>query len=78
MNQVHKTISNNHLREDFYFRKVAKQANGSVWYTQGKAVLIATVVADTEPVDDDFLPMTVQYIEKSYAAAKIPGFRQIQ
>lgn len=73
MNQVHKTISNNHLREDFYFRKVAKQANGSVWYTQGKAVLIATVVADTEPVDDDFLPMTVQYIEKSYAAAKIPG-----
>jgi polyribonucleotide nucleotidyltransferase len=73
MNQVHKTISNNQLREDFYFRKVAKQANGSVWYTQGKAVLIATVVADTGSVEDDFLPMTVQYIEKSYAAAKIPG-----
>lgn len=73
MNQVHKTILNNHIREDFNFRKVAKQANGSVWYTQGKAVLIATVVADSKPVDDDFLPMTVQYIEKSYAAAKIPG-----
>lgn len=73
MNQVHKTISNNQFRENFNFRKVAKQANGSVWYTQGNAVLIATVVADTEPVDDDFLPMTVQYIEKSYAAAKIPG-----
>ncbi|MDD5360098.1 MAG: polyribonucleotide nucleotidyltransferase [Sulfurovaceae bacterium] len=73
MNQVHKTISNNQLKEDFYFRKVAKQANGSVWYTQGKAVLIATVVADTESVEDDFLPMTVQYIEKSYAAAKVPG-----
>ncbi len=73
MNQVHKTISNNQFREDFNFRKVAKQANGSVWYTHGKAVLIATVVADNKPVDDDFLPMTVQYIEKSYAAAKIPG-----
>lgn len=73
MNQVHKTISNNQFRENFNFRKVAKQANGSVWYTQGNAVLIATVVADNEPVDDDFLPMTVQYIEKSYAAAKIPG-----
>lgn len=73
MNQVHKTISNNQFKENFNFRKVAKQANGSVWYTQGNAVLIATVVADNEPVDDDFLPMTVQYIEKSYAAAKIPG-----
>jgi polyribonucleotide nucleotidyltransferase len=73
MNQVHKTVLNNHIREDFNFRKVAKQANGSVWYSQGKAVLIATVVADNKPVDDDFLPLTVQYIEKSYAAAKIPG-----
>ena len=73
MNQVHKTISNNQFKENFNFRKVAKQANGSVWYTQGNAVLVATVVADNEPVDDDFLPMTVQYIEKSYAAAKIPG-----
>ncbi|MBD3807433.1 MAG: polyribonucleotide nucleotidyltransferase, partial [Epsilonproteobacteria bacterium] len=73
MNQVHKTISSNQFREDFIFRKIARQANGSVWYTHGKAVLIATVVADNKPVDDDFLPLTVQYIEKSYAAAKIPG-----
>ncbi len=59
--------------ESFHFYKVAKQANGSVWYEQGNAVLIATVVADNEPVEDDFLPLTVQYIEKAYAAGKIPG-----
>jgi len=60
-------------KESFSFNRVAAQANGSVWYTQGDAVLIATVVVDTKPVDEDFLPLMVQYIEKSYAAAKFPG-----
>lgn len=60
-------------KESFSFNRVAAQANGSVWYTQGDAVLIATVVVDTNPVDEDFLPLMVQYIEKSYAAAKFPG-----
>ncbi len=60
-------------KEVFSFNRVAAQANGSVWYTQGEAVLIATVVVDSKPVDEDFLPLMVQYIEKSYAAAKFPG-----
>ncbi len=67
------SIINNQITENFIFGKVAKQANGSVWYKQGNAVLIATVAVDKEPVKEDFLPLTVQYIEKSYAAAKIPG-----
>jgi len=67
------SITNNQITENFTFGKVAKQANGSVWYKQGNAVLIATVAVDKEPVKEDFLPLTVQYIEKSYAAAKIPG-----
>ncbi|MDD2451733.1 polyribonucleotide nucleotidyltransferase [Sulfurovum sp.] len=63
----------NNLEETYEFNKVAKQASGAVFYRQGKAVLLATVAIDERPVEEDFLPMTVQYIEKSYAAAKIPG-----
>ena len=60
--------------EEYSFGVVAKQADGAVWLRSGKTVLLATVVVDdSESVDDDFLPLTVQYIEKSYAAGKIPG-----
>lgn len=66
-------IECNHLKESYAFNKVAKQASGAVLYRQGKAVLLATVAIDETAVEEDFLPLTVQYIEKSYAAAKIPG-----
>ena len=66
-------IETNNLSEIFEFNKVAKQADGAVFYKQGKAVLLATVVFDNDCSSEDFLPLTVQYIEKSYAAAKIPG-----
>ncbi len=60
--------------EEYSFGDVAKQANGSVWLRSGKSVVLATVVIDeTEIVKEDFLPLTVQYIEKTYAAGKIPG-----
>ncbi len=60
--------------EEYSFGEVAKQANGSAWIKSGNTVILATVVIDeTEIVKDDFLPLTVQYIEKSYAAGKIPG-----
>ncbi len=52
---------------------VAKFADGSVLYRDGKNVLLATVVSEREQKDIDFLPLTVQYIEKSYAAGKFPG-----
>lgn len=61
-------------KEEYNFTDIAKQSNGSVWFKCGKNVLLATVVVDyDEIVDDEFLPLTVQYIEKSYAAGKIPG-----
>jgi len=66
-------INVNSLEEKYEFNKVAKQASGAVMYRQGKAVLIAAVAVDEKAVDEDFLPLTVQYMEKSYAAAKIPG-----
>ena len=66
-------LTTNGLEEQYIFDKVAKQASGAVMYQSGKAVLIATVAVDPKPIIDNFLPLTVQYVEKSYAAAKIPG-----
>ena len=66
-------INVNSLEEKYEFNKVAKQASGAVMYRQGKAVLIAAVAVNDKLLDEDFLPLTVQYMEKSYAVAKIPG-----
>ncbi len=64
----------NGQEEIYEFNKVAKQANGSVLAKKGKAVVLATIVSEFDnPVDADFTPLTVQYIEKTYAAAKLPG-----
>ncbi len=60
--------------EEYAFDTVAKQANGSVWLKSGKTVMLATVVIDeNEFAGGEFLPLTVQYVEKAYAAGKIPG-----
>ncbi len=60
--------------ESYAFAQVAAQANGAAWLKCGNTVILATVVIDeTDFVDEDFLPLTVQYIEKSYAAGKFPG-----
>ncbi len=66
-------VSVNNLDEIYECNKIAKQASGAVMYRQGKAVLIAAVAVDEKAVEENFLPLTVQYIEKAYAAAKIPG-----
>ncbi len=64
----------NNKKEIFEFDKVAKQSNGSVLLQTGKAVVLASVVSEFDnPVSEDFTPLTVQYVEKTYAAAKIPG-----
>ena len=73
MNEKTIEINVNNLDEKYIFNKVAKQASGAVMYAQGKAVLIAAVAINEKAVEEDFLPLTVQYMEKSYAAAKIPG-----
>jgi len=73
MNEQTIELDINNLEEKYEFNKIAKQASGAVMYRQGNAVLIAAVAVDEKAVDEDFLPLTVQYMEKSYAAAKIPG-----
>ncbi|MEK7847265.1 MAG: polyribonucleotide nucleotidyltransferase, partial [Nitrospinota bacterium] len=53
---------------------IAKQANGSALVRYGDTVIIATAVASKESKEGiDFLPLTVDYREKFYAAGKIPG-----
>lgn len=59
--------------EIFDIDKVAKQASGAVLMRQGKSVVLAAVAREEKQVLEDFLPLTVQYIEKAYAAGKIPG-----
>src|SRR6266498_5010990 len=54
--------------------KIARQADGAVLATYGETVVLATVVAAKAPREGvDFLPLTVDYQEKTYAAGRIPG-----
>ena len=54
--------------------EIARQASGAVKLDIDGTVVLATVVAKTEgKAGQDFFPLTVDYLEKSYAAGKIPG-----
>ncbi|HVL71983.1 MAG TPA: polyribonucleotide nucleotidyltransferase [Beijerinckiaceae bacterium] len=54
--------------------KMARQADGAVVATYGETTVLATVVAAKEPKPGvDFLPLTVNYQERTYAAGRIPG-----
>ena len=53
--------------------KIAKQANGAVVARYGDTVVLVTACMDSKPNDRDFLPLTVDYREYTYAAGKIPG-----
>ena len=53
--------------------KVAKQASGSVVVRHGETVVLVSVVSANEERDMGFLPLTVEYQEKIYAAGRIPG-----
>lgn len=52
--------------------KVARQASGSVVVRCGDCVVLATVCLGADK-KGDFLPLTVEYVEKDYAAGRIPG-----
>jgi len=54
--------------------RLAKQADGSAVVKMGNTMLLATVVANKEPLEGaDFLPLTVEYKEKYAATGKFPG-----
>ncbi|MGB5984823.1 MAG: polyribonucleotide nucleotidyltransferase [Desulfobacterales bacterium] len=53
--------------------KVAKQASGSVVVQYGETIVLVTAVSSRDERPIDFLPLTVEYQEKIYAAGRIPG-----
>ncbi|MDP2689353.1 MAG: polyribonucleotide nucleotidyltransferase, partial [Deltaproteobacteria bacterium] len=54
--------------------KMARQAHGSCTVRYGDTIVLVTACrADTASVGVDFMPLTVNYTEMTYAAGKIPG-----
>jgi polyribonucleotide nucleotidyltransferase len=52
---------------------MAKQASGAVVVQYGETMVLVSVVASSDERDVDFLPLSVEYQEKIYAAGRIPG-----
>ncbi len=53
--------------------RVANQANGAVWIQYGETIVLVTACRTKNAEDRGFLPLTVDYREKSYAGGRIPG-----
>jgi polyribonucleotide nucleotidyltransferase len=73
-NKVTKTFQYGQHQVTLETGEIARQASGAVLVSVEDTVVLATVVAkkDAKP-GQDFFPLTVDYIEKTYAAGKIPG-----
>ncbi len=73
-NKVTKTFQWGSHRVTMETGEIARQSTGAVMVDIEGTVVLATVVARTEAkAGQDFFPLTVDYIEKTYAAGKIPG-----
>ena len=53
--------------------KLAKQTSGSVVVSSGDTMVLVTAVAEKKTKDMGFLPLTIEYQERMYAAGRIPG-----
>ena len=74
MKPIKKTFSYGSHQVTFETGEIARQAHGAVICSMDDTVVLATVVAAKEPrVGQDWFPLTVDYVEKTYAAGKIPG-----
>ena len=73
-NKVTKTFQYGQHQVTLETGEIARQASGAVVVSIEDTVVLATVVArkDAKP-GQDFFPLTVDYVEKSYAAGRIPG-----
>src|ERR671924_180714 len=74
VNPIKKTFSYGSHQVTFETGEIARQAHGAVICAMDDTVVLATVVAAKEPrIGQDWFPLTVDYVEKTYAAGKIPG-----
>jgi polyribonucleotide nucleotidyltransferase len=73
-NKVSKTFQYGQHQVTLETGEIARQASGAVLVSVEDTVILATVVGSkhTKP-GQDFFPLTVDYIEKTYAAGRIPG-----
>ncbi|WAW09401.1 polyribonucleotide nucleotidyltransferase [Oxalobacter vibrioformis] len=73
-NKVSKTFQYGQHTVTLETGEIARQSSGGVLVSMDDTVVLATVVAREEArPGQDFFPLTVDYIEKSYAAGRIPG-----
>ncbi len=74
MNPVVKTFQFGEDTVTLETGRIARQATGAVMVTMGKTSVLTTVVgAKSAKSGQDFFPLSVHYVEKAYAAGKIPG-----
>lgn len=74
MNPVKKTFQYGRHTVTLETGEIARQATGAVMVNMDDTVVLVTVVAEKEvKPGQDFLPLTVDYQEKAYAAGRIPG-----
>jgi len=73
-NKVSKTFEYGAHQVTLETGEIARQASGAVLVSIEDTVVLATVVASKSAKQgQDFFPLTIDYIEKTYAAGKIPG-----
>ena len=73
-NKVSKTFQWGQHKVTMETGEIARQSTGAVLVDMDGTVVLATIVGKTEgKAGQDFFPLTVDYLEKSYAAGKIPG-----
>ena len=74
MNVVKKEFQYGDIPVTLETGRIARQATGAVLVNMGDTVVLVTCVASREArPDQSFFPLTVDYMEKTYAAGKIPG-----
>ena len=68
------TLKINDREQKLILNKIARQADSSVWWQEGNTVMLATLTYNPdELVEEDFVPLVVQYVERAYAVGKIPA-----
>jgi polyribonucleotide nucleotidyltransferase len=73
MSFVRESVTVNGRPLIFETGRLAKQAHGAVLVTYGESVVLVTAVSGDERPGIDFFPLTCDYVEKTFAAGKIPG-----
>ncbi|MEI7891923.1 MAG: polyribonucleotide nucleotidyltransferase [Myxococcales bacterium] len=73
MSFVRESVMVNGNPMTFETGRLAKQAHGSILITFGESIVLVTAVAGDERPNIDFFPLTCEYVEKTFAAGKIPG-----